>query len=78
MPIYLRLYYLKRLKEQYKDENEAIEKASKKNRANIPKPKKPNELVCLLNCTTNRSPLYGVVMVVNYNHFHSILLFIYV
>ena len=33
--------YLKRLKEQYKDENEAIEKASKKNRANIPKPKKP-------------------------------------
>tara|TARA_A100001515_G_scaffold80967_1_gene64149 strand:+ start:1028 stop:1165 length:138 start_codon:yes stop_codon:yes gene_type:complete len=41
MPIYLRLYYLKRLKEQYKDENEAIEKASKKNRPNIPRPKNP-------------------------------------
>ena len=40
MPIYLRLYYLKRLREQYKDENDAIEKASKNNRANVPRPKK--------------------------------------
>jgi hypothetical protein len=30
MPIYLRLYYLKRLKQQYKDEKEAYDTKSKK------------------------------------------------
>jgi hypothetical protein len=36
MPIYLRRYYLKRLEKQYKDENDAIEKASKKSQARSP------------------------------------------
>ena len=43
MPIYLRLYYLKRLEQQYKDENKAYKKASKKSskihRPNIKKPR---------------------------------------
>jgi len=30
MPVYLRLYYLKRLKQQYDEENAAYEKATKK------------------------------------------------
>ena len=38
----------------------------------VPKPKKPNELVSLVKCTTNRRPLYGVVVVVYNNQFHSI------
>ena len=30
MPVYLRLYYLKRLRKQFQDEKEAYEKHSKK------------------------------------------------
>jgi hypothetical protein len=36
MPIYLRLYYLKRLKQQYKDEQEAYDAKSKKSK-NMPR-----------------------------------------
>jgi len=40
MPIYLRRYYLKRLEQQYKDENAAYEKAAKKSQSRRPKIKR--------------------------------------
>jgi len=43
MPVYLRLYYLKRLRQQFSDEKTAYDKASKKDskikRPNIRKPR---------------------------------------
>lgn len=41
MPIYLRLYYLKRLEKQYKDEQDSYNKQVKKSQVKKPNIKKP-------------------------------------